>query len=176
VGHYGNWEWGGLALSDRADHQVLNIYKPLAYEPFDRWIKAVRSRFGAELVPMQQTARAIFHHEDQNQPTITMLITDQTPPVPDKAAWVDFLNQQTPVFLGAEKLARKFEMPVIYCHIRKVKRGYYETEFIPIIEKPKQTEDLEITTAHTCQLEKSIRQEPAYWLWSHRRWKHDPPH
>ncbi len=175
VGHYGNWEWGGLALSLKAQHQVLSIYKPFSHPYFDRLMKKVRGKFGAQLVPMNQTARAIVEKREQNIPTITMLISDQTPSNPNAACWTQFLNQDTLVFLGAEKLAYKYDMPVIFCHIRKKDRGYYETEFTTITEKPRKQKKHAITHRHTKMLEQVIQEHPPYWLWSHRRWKHTRP-
>jgi KDO2-lipid IV(A) lauroyltransferase len=88
---------------------------------------------------------------------------------------VNFLNQQTPVFAGTEKIARKFNYPVLFASMKKIKRGYYEIEIRMAVEEPALAPAGGITRSHTAALERSIREQPHTWLWSHRRWKHKPP-
>jgi KDO2-lipid IV(A) lauroyltransferase len=76
------------------------------------------------------------------------------------------------MFLGTEKLARKLDAAVVFLKIRKLKRGRYEMEAELICESPEDLEPFEITNRHVAILEDLIREEPAYWLWSHKRWKH----
>jgi len=83
-----------------------------------------------------------------------------------------FLNQDTPVLTGTEVLARKFEYPVYYGEITRIKRGYYKCEFIPVSLEPTQTQEFEITEKYMQLLQKTIVAKPEYWLWSHKRWKH----
>jgi Kdo2-lipid IVA lauroyltransferase/acyltransferase len=56
--------------------------------------------------------------------------------------------------------------------MQKTKRGHYSLTFHLITDKPRETKTHEITEKHTRFLEQIIKEEPAYWLWSHRRWKH----
>lgn len=170
--HYGNWEWGGLALSNMQKHKILGIYKPLSNKKADQLIKRMRSRFGTIPVPMNAALRKIVEYKDQL--TITVLISDQTPAKNDVNHWVSFLNQQTPVFLGIEKLARQTGYPVIYCDMQKVKRGYFTIRLLPVSNEPGKTAEHELTEKHVRMLEEIIRKKPEYWLWSHRRWKHKP--
>jgi len=87
--------------------------------------------------------------------------------------WTRFLNQETPIQLGTEKIGKKLDYAIVYGHTRKLRRGYYNTEFTLLCENPRETGDYEITEMHTRALEKTIREKPEYWLWSHRRWKHN---
>ena len=118
----------------------------------------------------------ILHVESmrKKQPFLTWFLGDQSPPK-DYPLWINFMNRETPFYSGPEKIARKFGHAVVFMNINKVKRGYYEVEFIPLFDDPKNTDENEITTAHVKMLEGFIRKEPAYWLWSHRRWKHEKP-
>ena len=59
----------------------------------------------------------------------------------------------------------------IYCELSKKRRGYCEAEFKLMTETPKETREGEITEMFAHRLEQTIRREPAYWLWSHKRWK-----
>jgi KDO2-lipid IV(A) lauroyltransferase len=106
--------------------------------------------------------------------TATAFIADQTPS-PQSAHWMEFLNQDTPIFLGTEKIAKKLKYPVIYITVNRPKRGLYEIHSTLLFEQPEKTEDFEISEIHTKQLEKDIKAQPEIWLWSHRRWKHQRP-
>jgi len=170
--HYGNWEWGtlGIGLNFSADHYP--IYKPLSNPVFDNWFKKVRSRFGNKLIAMRQTLRAL--QQSKNSPSMFSFGNDQAPSKDESHYWTTFMHQQTSVQLGIEKIARKTNQPIFYFRINYIKRGYYTVDCIPLCLKPAETAEFEITELHTRMLENIIREEPAYWLWSHRRWKYQP--
>jgi KDO2-lipid IV(A) lauroyltransferase len=105
-------------------------------------------------------------------PTLTAFIADQTPRINDIQYWTTFLNQDTAVVVGLEKIARKLNAVVIAAHPKKIKRGYYEVEYFLVTDNPKETAKFEITEQCTRFLEKIIIKKPEYWLWSHKRWKH----
>ena len=169
LGHYGNWEWGLLAASLVSDHEMVGIYKPLSSSFWNHQIKKLRSKFGATLVSMKGSVRYILKQGDK--PRIIGVIGDQTPNKNEIDYWTTFLNQETAVFSGTEKLAKKLNCPVVFAHIDKIKIGYYEVSFELITENPKLQLDGEITNLHTQKLEEKIKERPELWLWSHRRWK-----
>ncbi|MGV3705272.1 MAG: lysophospholipid acyltransferase family protein [Arcticibacter sp.] len=170
TGHYGNWEWGALILSVWAKNPVLIVYKPISNKLFEGLINKVRSRFNAALVPMKSTLRKISQYK--NDPYVAVLVSDQTPAKSEINYFTKFLNQQTPVFLGVEKLAKMTRDAVVYCHINRYKRGYYECTFETLFEEPHLTSEREITECYTRKLEENILKKPELWLWSHRRWKY----
>lgn len=170
--HYGNWEWGTLAIGlvFSADHYP--IYKPLSNEIYDNWFKKIRSRFGNKMVAMRQTLRAL--KESSGAPSIFSFGNDQAPAKDESHYWTTFLHQQSSIQLGIEKIAKRTNRPIFYLKVKVLKQGYYEVDCIPLCENPKDTAEFEITELHTRFLENIIREEPAYWLWSHRRWKYQP--
>jgi KDO2-lipid IV(A) lauroyltransferase len=174
TGHYGNWEWGIPRISLFSDSPNLIIYKPLSNKGFEDIFNKMRTRFGGIMVPMKNTLRKILEHK--NIPHISVFLSDQTPTPDASDYFVDFLNQPTLVFKGIEKIAQKTNYPVVYCHIDRVKRGYYHAEFTTLVEKPKLTVENEITILHNKFLEEIIKEKPELWLWSHKRWKHKPKH
>ncbi len=171
-GHYGNWEWASIAIAQQLQEDVLIVYKPLSNKRFEKLINAMRSKFGAILVPMKYTLRKLVEYK--NKPYVLALIGDQTPPKEESNYFTNFLNQPTAIFLGVEKIALKYNNPIIYFNIKRIKRGYYECLIEPIIENPGLTREFEITNLHTKELEKNIRLAPEFWLWSHKRWKFSP--
>jgi len=97
--------------------------------------------------------------------------SDQSPVRGESHYWIDFLNQDTAALLGLEKIAVQTNRPIFYFKLKYIKRGYYEVDCVPICPKPEETEKHEITDTHFEFLEDIIKEEPSYWLWSHRRWK-----
>ena len=107
--------------------------------------------------------------------TATAFIADQTANIPENAYWTTFLHQDTAVFVGPEKLAVKFDYPVVFMNVQRPKRGYYEVIPELLYDKPKETAENEISEVFTKKLEKQIIRDPSIWLWSHKRWKHRRP-
>jgi Kdo2-lipid IVA lauroyltransferase/acyltransferase len=173
LGHYGNWELAGARYSIEKDIPPLYvIYHPLENRYFDRLVMHMRTRHGTRLYTMGETTRAMLR--DKDKLTATAFIADQTP-APERAYWMEFLGQDTPVFLGTETLAKKLDQPVIYIRLSRSHRGNYTMTVETLVSDPGLTSPGEITEIHTRRLERDIRITPEIWLWTHRRWKHKRP-
>jgi Kdo2-lipid IVA lauroyltransferase/acyltransferase len=171
LGHYGNWELMTV-LPQLFDYQFISVYKPLKNKYFDRLLMKFRGRYGNVLTPMSMVIREIISHKKQNIRTFTALLSDQTPAREDIHYWTKFLNQDTPVYLGTEKIAKKYEMAVVFLNYKKVKRGYYNLTYELICDNAADMPEYAVTEAHVRRLEAIITENPEYWIWSHRRWKH----
>ncbi|MCB2194925.1 MAG: lysophospholipid acyltransferase family protein [Bacteroidetes bacterium] len=171
TGHYGNWEIF-IALPFFTQHLTLCVYKPLNSKFFDREFYKMRAKLGEVPVTMRDAYRTVLKYNRDNQLTILGLIADQRPPRISGNYWTMFLNQETPVFLGPEKIARKLNASVIYTHVDKVKRGKYVLKATLLFEEAANCDEYEITRTHLRLLENYIKEKPEYWLWSHKRWKH----
>ncbi len=169
--HYCNWEWT-LGIVPHLNYKTTGVYKPLNNKRFDRLVNQTRSRFGTEMVGMREVVRVLLKYKRDNTPTFNVFIADQSPVWEEIQFWTSFLNQVTPVYLGPEKLARQFNMAVLFGKVNKTDRGRYSVELIPIEENPLDTSEFEITRKFFKLLEESILEKPEFWLWSHRRWKH----
>ncbi|MFZ4861624.1 lysophospholipid acyltransferase family protein [Sphingobacterium sp. Mn56C] len=168
--HYGNWELGIHRLSLMTQEPKLIIYKPLNNKDFDYIYNAVRTRFGATMVPMKQILRHIV--KLRNHPHISMFVADQTPLYQETDYFMEFLNQDTLVYTGTERIAKMTNFPVVFCEIgRKPQRGHYFCKFTTLVENPQQYAEHEITEIHNKFTEEIIRKNPTYWLWTHNRWK-----
>lgn len=170
MGHFGNWEWAGNAFSLMSNYKLFVVYHPLSNKYFNRFMVKMRTRFGTNLITMKNTLREILQNR-KDRLNITTFIADQTP-LPDRAYWTKFLNQETPVYSGTEKISQKMNYPVIYVSVKRVKRGYYQIDAELLFDKPELTSPGEITEAHIQHLANDIQRSPETWLWSHRRWKH----
>jgi len=174
LGHYGNWEWLSL-LPSRVKHKVWAIHKPLKNRYFNKLINDLRSKYGVRMVSTKESFRRLKEEKDAGEVTMTYFLADQSPQRSKIKYWTKFLNQDTPVFLGPEQFAKKLDMAVVFFDIRKIKRWHYEIEFKLLAESPKEYPLTQITEMHVRALEDRIVEEPEWWLWSHRRWKHKRP-
>jgi KDO2-lipid IV(A) lauroyltransferase len=170
TGHYGNWEWPGSVAADIL-HKVLAIYKPLSNPRFEQLFYKLRSRFSGIPVPMADTLRFVNQYITNKTPFVIYMISDQRPLKQHAKSWLTFMNQETPILPGPGKIGRKYNMPIVYIHTRKIKRGYYEFENILITDNPKEMSDNEIMIKYFSLLEKNIRENPELYLWSHNRWR-----
>ena len=174
LGHYGNWEYLVSGYARDTKHTVLGVYKPLSNPHFEKLLATYRTRYGMVLVPLYDAYDIVGDYLARGEKVAIMLIGDQTPAA-NRGYWMDFLNQDTPVFRGAEKFAVTYNLPVVFATLDQTKRGHYEMHFETVFENPRETQEGEITEFHTKKLEAQINKKPHLWLWSHKRWKHQRP-
>lgn len=172
-GHYNNWEWLILAQDLLFSHKAVGVGTPLSSTFWDLKLTERRSRFGMHVIHANHVK--VFYEKMKDQALATLLLADQSPTNARKSYWMNFLNQPTAVLFGPEALAHQLDHAVVFFHICKVKRGYYEMKLELITESPKLMQWGEITERHTQLLEKVIQSEPSYWVWSHKRWKKEVP-
>ena len=170
IPHYANYEWLiGMGSVMKPGDVPVQVYKPLKDKYLNELFKQIRSRFGGYNIPKHSTAREIIKLKREGKNMVVGLITDQWPS--GDRYWTTFMGQETAFLNGAERIAKIMNFPVFYCELTKTRRGYCEAEFKLMTEAPKETVEGEITYMFAHELEQTIRREPAYWLWSHKRWK-----
>ena len=165
LGHYCNWEW----VTSKA--QCGQIYHAIENPQFDRLFLRLRQRFGAVCIPMAETLRRIIKYRQEGRPVVIGYIGDQVPFWNNIHHWCQFLNHDTPVLTGTERLTRQTGHAAFYMDVRRISRGYYEAEFQLISREPKKMAEYELTDEYFRRLEASIRRDPACYLWTHNRWK-----
>ena len=170
-GHFGNWEYQPASASQNPNFQVLPIYRPLKSKAFDWYIGRIRLRFSDDIVPDRKVARTVVSLKKQNKQAFLGVLSDQYPGQRN-ATWMPFLNQDTAVFYGPEKMAKMLKLPVVFLSTRKVCRGTYTMHCQLISDKPEANPEGDITRKFLDMLEKEILAAPEYYLWSHNRWKH----
>lgn len=172
-GHYNNWEWMITAQHLLFPHQAVGIGQPMTSKFLDKKINARRARFGMRIVHAKNVKSKLGQWENERLAVLTL--SDQSPANTHKSYWMEFLHQPTAVLFGAEMMAHQHDMAVVYYEMRKKSRGNYEIELKLITDTPSSCSYGEITEKHTRLLEETIRREPAYWIWSHKRWKRTLP-
>ena len=172
LGHYGNWEWVQATIRHFSEPLVGGqIYKPLHSETMDRIMLKIRSRFGLECIPQDKAVRRLIGIERSGQKFVIGFISDQRPSGNNLHHWTDFLGQDTPYVVGGETIGNHVGAEFVYLDVEKTSRGHYRLTFCPMEPDPDDKEPYPYTREFMKMLEKTIRREPAYWLWSHRRWK-----
>jgi KDO2-lipid IV(A) lauroyltransferase len=172
MGHYGNWEWFTSATSFFEDSRMYQIYRPLNNKAFDRLFIKLRTRFGAYGIKKADTMRDVIKLKQDKTRSVVVFLADQTPSKANLHYWTTFLNQETSILNGPERIARKQKLPVVYLDVRKTARGFYTVEFKLITSTPQTTPEFWITEQYARLMENNILRNPAYWLWTHKRWKH----
>ena len=172
LGHYCNWEWiTSLPLWVTSEVQCGQIYHVLENSDYDKLFLNLRQRWGAVCIPMAETLRRIIKYKQEDKQVVIGYISDQVPFWNNIHHWLNFLNHETPVLTGTERLVRQTGHAVFYLDVQRQKRGYYVAEFKLITRHPKEKEEYGITDKYFQLLEDSIRRAPEFYLWTHNRWK-----
>ena len=169
--HYASWEWL-LSLNEKTSFKGIGVYKKITNKYFDKLIRDIRSKYKAELV---ETKRAIpLMAENQEKGILCMygLASDQSPKLNRAFHWDKFMGVEVPVHTGAEMLAKRYDLTVLFVKVKKIKRGFYEATFVPITDDARSIPDFEITNIFLREVEKQIFEAPEYYFWTHKRWKH----
>ena len=171
-GHYASYEWMNALQLYGIDYRGFGIYKKIKNKYFDKMAKDIRGRYDGVLIRTVDATKTITENEQKGVLGVYGMVADQSPKLDRARAWTEFMGISVPVFTGTEKLATSLDMAVVYLHVEKVKRGYYSATFIPITYEPQSEQPFFITRRFFEELEKQILEEPQYYLWTHKRWKH----
>ncbi len=170
TGHFFNWEMHLLQMMANISTKVDVIYLKVNSPFFENLMNTIRGRFGGGLVERATFQRDYLRKRDQ--PRLIVLAADQRPTQSEIRYWTTFMHRETAFFEGAEKLAKRFNHPVVYSHVSKPKRGHYIFNY-QLLCQPPYTDSREhsITDAFISLTEQNIRDNPSLYLWSHNRWK-----
>ena len=169
--HYASWEWL-LSINESTSFKCYGVYKKVNNKYFDAKVRAIRSKFKSILVTTDNTIALINDNEKNGIMSLYGLASDQSPQVHKTFHWQQFMGITVPVHTGAEMLAKRYDLEVVFAKVKKVKRGYYEATFVPIANNPKSIPDYEITDAYLKEVEQQILEAPEFYFWTHKRWKH----
>jgi len=169
--HYANWEWN-VSLNNHINSKGYAVYQKVNNKYFDKWTKSLREQWGTTLITQRQTVKKVLQDKANGIIGVWGMVSDQSPQVGRAQYWSDFMGINVPIFNGAETMARKMDLAVVFLKVSKVKRGFYEAEFITITTSGSSTKEHEITEKFLRLTEQQIIEKPEYYLWTHRRWKH----
>lgn len=169
--HYASYEWV-VSINKKINFKGYAIYKKINNKYFDDLIKKIRSRFEVNLIHNRESIAVIEENERNNLKCLYGFASDQSPMLKPSVYWGSFMGINIPIHTGAELLSKRLDMNIIYLKVTKVGRGFYEAEFEVLSENVKAVPDYEITDAFIRKVEQQIYEQPEFYLWTHKRWKH----
>ena len=173
LGHYGNWEWvSSMPLWLDKRMTGAQIYHKLRNKSMERLMLYIRERMGVLSVDMRKTARYIANQVAGHKICVIGFIADQSPKLRESRHFLPFLHHKAPVLTGTEKIVKHYGFEAWYLDVRRVKRGYYEAEFVRLHEVPQSLPDFDLTALYFRHLEQTIQRQPELYLWTHNRFKH----
>ncbi|MFD2540847.1 lysophospholipid acyltransferase family protein [Lacinutrix gracilariae] len=169
--HYANFEWIFI-LQTYVKRKGYGVYKRLTNKYFDALVKRIRARYNSYLITTKETIPTLLESKKTGELSISGFVSDQSPKAKKAFHWNDFMGIKVPVHTGAEMLAKRLDMSVVFFGVKKIKRGYYETSFKTLAINANDYKDYEITDMFLKLVEEQILEAPEYYLWTHKRWKH----
>jgi len=169
--HYASWEWV-LSLNLQIKSKGYGIYQKIQNKYFDKLVRNIRGKFNTELISTRESRKILKAAKDSKKLTMVGIISDQSPMVSKAKYWTEFMGITVPAHVGGEEICKTNNFVPVYLKVKKLKRGYYQGTFKVLFEEPTTVPDYEITDAFLRETEKSIREAPEYYFWTHKRWKH----
>ncbi|PBI83945.1 Lipid A biosynthesis lauroyl acyltransferase [Flavobacterium sp. ACN2] len=169
--HYASYEWL-LTINPKLGFQGVAVYKKLANPYFDKLVRKIRSKYNTEMIETRKAIPTMAKNQREGVLSLYGLASDQSPKMERIFHSMKFMGVEVPVHTGAETLAKKYDLAVLFVEVKKVRRGYYEATFIPLADNPKDFENFKITEMYLKEVEKQILEAPEFYLWTHKRWKH----
>jgi KDO2-lipid IV(A) lauroyltransferase len=169
--HYASYEWV-VSMNYYTKFQGYGIYKQIKNPYFDKLVHSIRSKFNATLITTKETIPTIITNNKNKKLSVYGFASDQSPKENSAHHWAKFMGIEVPVHTGAEMLAKKYNMNVVFLKTKKVKRGYYEATMEILTENASIIPNYEITDQFLKLVEEQIYESPEYYLWTHKRWKH----
>jgi KDO2-lipid IV(A) lauroyltransferase len=173
LAHYGNVEWLLLALCCRLGYPTEVVYRPVTSAWVEKVTTAAYTRFGGTLIDDRSVVREIMQR--RTVPRVVAIVSDQSPNIDDHSVWVSFLNQETAFYLAPDTIARFANYPVFFLGMRRLSRGHYAADLRCVAEPPYAGREQVVVKAYIDRVEKQILEDPADWLWMHKRWKRKKP-
>lgn len=167
--HQANWEWVLHALALNLGYPLDVGYKPIKSPWAEKLMYTIRTRFGAHLVPAKELLADMLRR--RNIVRGIAMLADQEPLSSEHKQWLTFLGRDTAFYMGPEQMARATRYGALFVALRRVARGHYEIEFMPLAASGEKLEPGEFTVRYARLVEQEILAAPQDWTWGHRRWK-----
>ena len=169
--HYCSWEWV-FGVRNITSFKINAVYKQLSNKYFDKLTKSRRSKYGANMIKTKDTFREISRLSKLEGLNFYGFASDQSPKKSKAVYWTNFLNNYVPFHIGAEVIAKKYNMALVFMDVQKIERGFYEASLSLITDKPNDFKNYQLTEEYIKLVEKQVREKPEYYTWTHKRFKH----
>lgn len=169
--HYANWEWL-FSLNLKIKYNGYAVYKKINNKYLNKKIEQTRGRFNTTLIPTKKILYEISKNTTKNIRSLYGFLGDQSPKTHKTHHWNTFLGVYVPIYTGAEFLAKKYDMAIVFFKTKKIKRGYYESILELLTDSPNNFKNYQLTDNFLKKAEEQIIEAPEYYLWTHKRFKH----
>ncbi len=75
-GHYGNWELFAITIGQASAYEAIALYTPLKNKFMDRKIKASRTKYGLQLLPVNQVKKRLSEKKSKGGPYMVIFGSD----------------------------------------------------------------------------------------------------
>lgn len=168
--HYGSYEWL-ISMNRKINFKGYAIYKKIRNKYFDSLVRKIRAKFHAHLIDTKETINVIHENQKNDIKGVYGFASDQSPKASKAFHWAEFFGVNVPMHTGAEMIAKRMDLNVIFVDVAKTKRGYYEATFAEMVDNPKEVPNYQISDMFLRMVEQQILKAPEYYLWTHKRWK-----
>lgn len=172
--HHANYEWL-IGLNVFLANNAYAVYKKINNKYLNNFIVKSRAKFNCILISTKETREVINKNYKEGKHGTYALISDQSPKKRSIKYYTEFFGHEIPVYTSAEQIAKEYNYPVTFFDTKKVSRGKYKTTYEVLTCSPRDFKDYEITDLFIKKVEKQIREQPAYYFWTHDRFKHEKP-
>ena len=169
--HLGAWELMGWYWS--VNYGITSLYRPPRMASIETFMRAVRERGGAHLVPTDMSGVKALRRALKDQ-QIVGILPDQDPGA-SGGVIAPFFNQPANTMLLVAKLAQKAQCPVFYTFAERLPGAEgYRVHVIAASEQVSDRDDLVAASALNKDVEQALNLCPAQYQWSYKRYKNVP--
>lgn len=168
--HFGNWEATPFYVAI-ATGPIAVVGRAADNPHFDRVVRALRCRFGNEVLDKRGAVREMFRRLKERG-RLGLLIDQRVRP--EEAIDVPFFGRPAWTSPIVARLALKTGAPILPIFGDHLPQGRYRIDFLPPIVPSGRDDEattFELTRHCLAVCEQVVRRAPERWLWLHRRWK-----
>ncbi len=173
--HHGNWELLGLATGWYGVKMTV-VSRTMRNSALETVFRRLRAHSGHQIISSHRALITLFRTVKQGG-TVALLI-DQQVPTTLGGIWVDFFGLPSLSTSAVAHLALRSEAAIVGCVAHPLPNGRYRIVYgpeIPTERTGNEEADVRAITQRCMSFcEQVVREQPEYWLWSYKRWKHSP--
>ena len=183
--HYGNWELACARIVEMGI-PISVVYRRLPHPVLDQMLLGVRAagqRLGEqpailEQIPMGRAGTRFVRALEAGRKVLVLLDQDARR---EEGVFVSFFGRPASTRSGPLALAAARGVPVLPAFVRRSPDGRnHHLKIHPALQlEPGASDDEEVLRRNvqrvTAVIEQEIRESPGQWIWTHRRWRTQPP-
>jgi len=174
TGHIGNWELTAAYAAKRG-YPVQVIARRIYVESLNKRLIKMRESMGVKTLYRDTSMRPMIRCLQGNQ--FLGIVPDQDVRRIG-GIFVDFFGHPAYTPVGPALLALASGAPIMMARDTRMGQRHLLTVDPPVYADRKAPRDEEVrrlVTHFTKRIEEFIREHPAQWVWTHRRWRTQPP-